>query len=147
MCIRDRSDIGRIKTGQEATIRVDAFPDKRFKAVVSKISPSAIKNNNVTSFEVTLLLSNKPEDLRLGMTSDINFQTGATKINTLIPTVAIVTEEGKAGVLVVGSNNQPTFKKVELGTSSGSKTAIISGLEPGEKVFIDLPPWAKKRKN
>ena len=141
------SDIGRIKTGQEATIRVDAFPDKRFKAVVSKISPSAIKNNNVTSFEVTLLLSNKPEDLRLGMTSDINFQTGATKINTLIPTVAIVTEEGKAGVLVVGSNNQPTFKKVELGTSSGSKTAIISGLEPGEKVFIDLPPWAKKRKN
>jgi len=141
------SDIGRIKTGQEATIRVDAFPDKRFKAVVSKISPSAIKNNNVTSFEVTLLLNNKPVDLRLGMTSDINFQTGATKISTLIPTVAIVTEEGKAGVLVVGNNNQPTFKKVELGTSSGSKTAIISGLEPGEKVFIDLPPWAKKRKN
>ena len=141
------SDIGRIETGQEATIRVDAFPDKRYKAVVSKISPSAIKNNNVTSFEVTLLLANRPEDLRLGMTSDINFQTGATKINTLIPTVAIVTEEGKAGVLVVGSNNQPTFKKVELGTSSGSKTAIISGLEPGERVFIDLPPWAKKRKN
>ena len=81
------------------------------------------------------------------MTSDINFETGATKISTLIPTVAIVTEEGKAGVLVVGNNNQPTFKKVELGTSSGSKTAIISGLEPGEKVFIDLPPWAKKRKN
>ena len=141
------SDIGRIKTGQEATIRVDAFPDRRFKAVVSKISPSAIKNNNVTSFEVTLLLNNRPKDLRLGMTSDINFQTGATKVSTLIPTVAIVTEEGKAGVLIVGNNNQPTFKKVELGTSSGSKTAIISGLEPGEKVFIDLPPWAKKRKN
>ena len=141
------SDIGRIKTGQEATIRVDAFPDRRFNAIVSKISPSAIKNNNVTSFEVTLLLRKKPEDLRLGMTSDINFQTGATKINTLIPTVAIVTEEGKAGVLIVGSNNQPTFKKVELGTSSGSRTAIISGLKPGEKVFIDLPPWADNRKN
>jgi len=141
------SDVGRIKTGQEASIRVDAFPDRRFKAVVSKISPSAIKNNNVTSFEVTLLLNNKPEDLRLGMTSDINFQTGETKISTLIPTVAIVTEEGKAGVLIIGNNNQPKFKKVELGTSSGSKTAIISGLDPGEKVFINLPPWSKKRKN
>ena len=141
------SDIGRIKIGQEATIRVDAFPDRRFNAVVSKISPSAIKNNNVTSFEVTLLLSKRPKDLRLGMTSDINFQTGATKINTLIPTVAIVTEEGKAGVLIIGKNNQPKFKLVELGTSSGSKTAILSGLEPGERVFIDLPPWAKKRKN
>ena len=141
------SDIGRIKTGQDATIRVDAFPEKRFKASVSKISPSAIKNNNVTSFEVTLLLGNKTEDLRLGMTSDINFQTGATKVSTLIPTVAIVTEEGETGVLIVGKKNQPEFKKVELGTSSGSKTAILSGLEPGERVFIDLPPWAKKRKN
>ena len=141
------SDIGRIKNGQEATIRVDSFPDKRFKAIVSKISPSAIKSNNVTSFEVTLLLKNNPQGLRLGMTSDINFETGATKISTLIPTVAIVTEEGQAGVLIIGENNQPTFKKVELGTSSGSKTAIISGLRPGEKVFIDIPPWAKKRKS
>ena len=141
------SDIGRIRAGQDATIRVDAFPDRRFKAVVKKISPRAIKNNNVTSFEVTLLLTNKPENLRIGMTSDITFETGATKTSTLIPTVAIVTEQGKTGVLVIGDNNQPKFKKIELGTSSGSDTAIISGLEPGEKVFIDLPPWAKERKN
>ena len=141
------SDIGRIKTGQNASLRVDAFPDRLFKAVVKKISPRAIKSNNVTSFEVTLLLTNRPENLRIGMTSDINFETGATKISTLIPTVAIVTEQGKTGVLVIGNNNQPKFKKVELGTSSGSETAIISGLEPGEKVFIDLPPWAKQRKN
>ncbi len=140
------SDIGRIETGQEATIIVDAFPDKRYKAVVSKISPSAIRNNNVTSFEVTLFLNKRPKNLRLGMTSDINFETGATKISTLIPTVAIVTEEGKVGVLIPGEKNQPKFKKVELGTSSGSKTAIISGLNPGDRVFINLPPWAKKRK-
>ena len=141
------SDIGRIKTGQNASLRVDAFPDRLFKAVVKKISPRAIKSNNVTSFEVTLLLTNRPENLRIGMTSDITFQTGATKISTLIPTVAIVTERGQAGVLIIGNNNQPKFKKVELGTSSGSKTAIISGLQPGEKIFIDLPPWAKERKN
>ena len=141
------SDIGRIRTGQDATIRVDAFPDRSFQAIVKKISPRAIKNNNVTSFEVTLLLKNRSKDLRIGMTSDVNFETGPTKKSTLIPTVAIVTEEGKTGVLVIGNNNQPKFKKVELGTSSGSDTAIISGLEPGEKVFINLPPWAKERKN
>ena len=141
------SDIGRIQTGQNAIIRVDAFPDRRFRAVVKKISPRAIKNNNVTSFEVTLLLKEKPEDLRIGMTSDVNFETGPSKKSTLIPTVAIVTEGGETGVLVIGNNNQPKFKKVELGISSGSNTAIISGLEPGEEVFINLPPWAKERKN
>ena len=62
-------------------------------------------------------------------------------------TIALKRLSGKASTLIVGNNNQPEFKKVELGTSSGSKTAIISGLEPGEKIFIDLPPWAKKGKS
>ena len=61
-------------------------------------------------------------------------------------TVAIVTENGMPGVLVVGNKNQPRFQTVELGTSSGSKTAIIKGVSPGEKVFIDMPPWAKKKR-
>ena len=34
---------------------------------------------------------------------------------------------------------------MELGASSGSKTAIINGVKPGTRVFIDLPPWAKTR--
>ncbi len=55
------SDIGRIRTGQDANIRVDAFPDRSFQAIVKKISPRAIKNNNVTSFEVTLLRKKRPK--------------------------------------------------------------------------------------
>jgi HlyD family secretion protein len=62
-----------------------------------------------------------------------------------VPTVAIVTENGKPGVLLVGKNDQPQFQAVELGASSGSQTAILNGVQPGSKVFIDLPPWAKKR--
>tara|TARA_B100000700_G_C15052286_1_gene860922 strand:+ start:1439 stop:2578 length:1140 start_codon:yes stop_codon:yes gene_type:complete len=138
------SDIGRIKVNQKAKVRVDAFPDERFSAKVKEIAPQAIKTNNVTSFEVKLLLIDKPTKLRIGMTADIEFQTGETKISTLVPTVSIVTESGKPGVLTIGKKNQPIFKKVELGTSSGSQTAIIKGVEPGELVFIDLPPWAKR---
>ena len=81
------------------------------------------------------------------MTADVDFQTGETAISTLVPTVAIVTENGKPGVLVIGDGNQPRFQKVELGTSSGSKTVIITGVNPGDKVFINLPPWASQRKN
>ena len=46
---------------------------------------------------------------------------------------------------MVGAQDQPRFQAVELGASSGSQTAIINGVKPGTKVFIDLPPWAKKR--
>ena len=139
------SDIGRIRVGQSASVRVDAYPDQRFEARVREIAPRAVKTDNVTSFEVELDLIGPAPDLRIGMTVDVDFQTGRTNASTLVPTVAIVTEEGKPGVLMVGEQDQPRFQAVELGASSGSQTAIINGVKPGTKVFIDLPPWAKKR--
>ncbi len=139
------SDIGRIRLGQEAIVRVDAFPDQRFAARVRDIAPRAEKTDNVISFEVELTLMDPPPSLRIGMTVDVDFQTGRTAESTLVPTVAIVTEQGKPGVLLVGDNNEPTFREVELGASSGSKSAILSGVTPGTRVFIDLPPWAKTR--
>ena len=139
------SDIGRIRVGQEAIVRVDAYPDQRFAARVRDIAPRAEKTDNVISFEVELSLIDPSPSLRIGMTVDVDFQTGRTAPSTLVPTVAIVTENGKPGVLLVGDNNEPTFQPVELGASSGSKSAILSGVSPGTRVFIDMPPWAKTR--
>tara|TARA_B100001287_G_scaffold152296_1_gene128178 strand:- start:763 stop:1929 length:1167 start_codon:yes stop_codon:yes gene_type:complete len=139
------SDIGRIAIDQLASIRVDAYPDERFDARVSEIAPRAVKQDNVTSFEVKLDLIDPPQKLLIGMTADINFQTGRGKSQTLVPTVAIVTEDGQAGVLLVDNQRKPVFQSVELGNSSGDQTAILKGLEPGTRVFIDLPPWADSR--
>ena len=141
------SDIGRIKINQKAFIRVDAYPDQRFQAKVTEIAPRAVKTNNVTSFEVTLLIEEEPKKLRIGMTADIEFQSGKSGITTLVPTVAIVTKKGEPGLLIVGKNKQPQFQEVELGISSGSKTAIIKGIAPGDRFFIELPPWAKNKED
>ena len=139
------SDIGRIALGQAARIRVDAYPDERFDARVSEIAPRAVKQDNVTSVEVTLNLLDPAKKLRIGMTADISFQTGRSKERTLVPTVAIVTENGKSGVLLVDDQQKPSFQAVELGNSSGDQTAILKGLDAGTRVFIDLPPWADRR--
>jgi HlyD family secretion protein len=140
------SDIGRIRLGQSAAVRVDSFPDRRFAARVRQIAPRAEKLNNVTSFEVKLEMLQPPPELRIGMTADIDFNTGVLAPRTLVPTVAVVTEEGRPGVLLVGPGNQPRFQAVSLGASSGRDTQILSGLKPGSRVFVDLPPWAKKRR-
>ena len=118
------SDIGRIRLGQNADVRVDAYPDERFKAKVDEIAPRAEKQDNVTTFEVKLTLLNAPPRLLIGMTADIDFQTGRSQPKTLVPTVAIVTENGQPGVLLVGEKQQPTFQAVDLGSSSGDQTAI-----------------------
>ena len=139
------SDIGRIRVGQNANVRVDSFPDQLFPARVRDIAPRALKTDNVISFEVELTLIDPPPTLRIGMTADVNFQTGRTAASTLVPTVAIVTEKGQSGVLLVGKDEEPTFQPVQLGASSGDRSAILSGVKPGTRVFIDQPPWAKQR--
>ena len=141
------SDIGRLRVGMPASVRVDSFPDRRFPAEVRQIAPRAIKTNNVTSFEVKLSLLDPAPELRIGMTADVDFRTGQLQARTLVPTVAIVTEGGRPGVLVVGRDQQPTFRPVQLGASSGRNTQILSGLDPDTRIFLDLPPWAKKRKD
>jgi HlyD family secretion protein len=140
------SDLGRLRIGLPADVRVDAFPERRFPARIRQIAPRAVKQNNVTSFEVKLDLLNPPPELRIGMTADIDFQTGTLPPRTLVPTVAVVTEKGKPGVLLVGKDRQPTFQSVELGVSSGKETEILKGLSSGTRVFIDVPPWAKEKK-
>ena len=141
------SDLGRLRPGMAASVRVDAFPDRRFAARIRQIAPRAVKTNNVTSFEVKLALVDPAPELRIGMTADIDFQTGRLEARTLVPTVAVVTEEGRPGVLLVGKDLQPRFQPVELGVSSGRDSQVIAGLQPGTRVFIDLPPWAKKKRS
>jgi HlyD family secretion protein len=79
------------------------------------------------------------------MTADVDFKTGDLGPRTLVPTVAVVTENGRPGVLLVGKDREPKFQPVQLGVSSGRDTQIISGLASDTPIFIDLPPWAKKR--
>jgi HlyD family secretion protein len=140
------SDVGRLRVGQSASVRVDAFPDRSFAARIRQIAPRAIKTNNVNSFAVKLTFVDPAPQLRIGMTAEVDFQIGQVPPQTLVPTVAVVTEEGRPGVLLVGQGNQPRFQPVELGMSSGRSTQILTGLAPGTRVFIDLPPWAKKKR-
>ena len=80
------------------------------------------------------------------MTADLEFRVEGNEEKILVPTVSIVTEKGEKGILKVDKNNSPKFEKIEIGISSGNKTSVIDGLEPGEQIFIDIPPWAKRRK-
>ena len=139
------SDIGRIKIGQEAAVRIESYPSKKYQAEITKIAPRAIKDNNVTSFEVTLNFKQISDDIKIGMTADLEFKVENDIEKILVPTVSIVTEKGKKGILKLDKNNFPKFEEVEFGISSGSKTSVINGLEPGEKIFIDIPPWSKRK--
>lgn len=132
-------DIGQIKQGQSVEIVADAYPEQTFKGRVRLISPEAVVDQNVTSFQVRVAIDTGKNQLRSGMNVDVTFLGETLKDAQLVPTVAIVTEKGKTGVLVPDQNNKPRFRPVTIGPSIQDQTQVLSGIKAGERVFIDLP--------
>ena len=136
-------DLSQIGIGQPVKIIADAYPDEVFQGVVKSVAPEAIVEQNVTSFEVKIQINTGLDRLLSKMNVEVYFQ-GQELSNTLVvPTVAIVTEEGKTGVMIPDEDNKPKFQPVTIGISVDNQTQILSGVSAGEDVFIDLPPEKK----
>ena len=143
-------DIHQLRVGQPVEIRADAYPDQKFSGRVRLIAPEAVVKQNVTSFQVRISLLSGQAKLLSGMNVDVSFLGDQLNGAIVVPTVAIVTQEGDTGVLVPDAQNQPQFRPVTLGVAVGNQTQILKGLQPGEKVFTDIPPgskWAKPGSN
>ncbi|MEP0869293.1 efflux RND transporter periplasmic adaptor subunit [Trichocoleus desertorum AS-A10] len=132
-------DINQVSEGQGVEIVADAFPDQVFQGKVRLIAPAAVKEQNVTSFQVRVALVTGKDKLRSGMNVDLTFLGKQLDQALVVPTVAIVTQEGQTGVLVTDAKNQPIFKPVTIGPTIGNQTQVLQGLETGEKVFVELP--------
>lgn len=138
-------DIGMIQPGQPVEIRADAYPDQIFQGQVKLIAPEAIIEQNVTSFEVTIAFKPGEKPLLSKMNVDVTFLGQQISDALVVPTVAIVTQEGETGVMIPDKDNNPTFKPVDIGQVLDDKTQILSGLTAGERVFIDIPEKKDKQ--
>ena len=132
-------DIGRIKQGQQVEIVADAYPDQVFKGNVRLIAPEAVVEQGVTSFQVRVALDTGIEQLRSGLNVDLTFLGDRLSNALVLPTVAIVTEQGKTGVLVTDAQNKPQFQEVTIGAQIEDQTQILQGVKQGDLVFINPP--------
>ncbi len=136
-------DISRITKEQAVEVKADAFPDQDFAGKVKLIAPEAVVEQSVTYFQVRAQITNGLDKLRSGMNVDLSFAGEQLNNATVVPTVAIVTKRGKPGVLVPGKDNKPEYKPIEIGASIKDQTQVLKGVEPGERIFKELPPGMK----
>lgn len=141
-------DVRQLRVGQAVEVQADAFPDQTFQGRVRLIAPEAVVRQNVTSFQVRIELTSGLDRLKSGMNVDTTFLGDQESNAIVVPTVAIVTNNGESGVLVPDDRDQPEFRSVVLGTTVGNQTQILEGIQPGERVFTDIPPdseWNKPK--
>jgi HlyD family secretion protein len=85
----NETDIGRVQPGQEATVIVDAFPDRPFRGVVEKIEPQAVVQQNVTMFPVLVSLENREGLLLPGMNGEVSVISDRRENVVAVPNEAI----------------------------------------------------------
>lgn len=136
-------DIGRIQSEQTVEVFVDAYPDQVFDGKVKRIAPEAVTDRSrgdFIYFEVTIALESGQDQLKSGMKSDVTFVGQELTEALVVPSVAIVRDQGQSGVLVPDGDQDIRFNPVTLGAQVDNYIQILEGAESGDRVFVELPP-------
>ena len=131
------SDVGKITIGMPARIGVESFRDEKFAGKVSRISPLGREQDNVTSFEVEVVIENDTRRLRTGMTANAEIILEEHAKTLVIPEAAIVYGESGATSVDVSDPASKTGRQkvvIKTGISNGVKTEVLEGLKEGDLV-------------
>jgi HlyD family secretion protein len=133
----DEADIGKVRLGQRAFFKVDAYPERVYRAIVARIHPDA---DRVTkTYRVELREIEPTSGLRLGMSGDVNIEAKAIAEALLVPATAVVMDTQVPMVWVV-DNGRAVKRAVEIGARDGDQVHVRTGLRSGELVIVNPPP-------
>jgi HlyD family secretion protein len=133
----DESDIGMVRDGQPATIKVDAFPDDQFKGQVVRVATKGSEVSNVVTFEVKIeILDEAKNKLLPKMTADVDILAAEKESTPSVPVEAVKRRGADKVVLVPGAGPEPEPVKVKTGVDNGTHIEILSGLKDGDTILI-----------
>jgi HlyD family secretion protein len=135
----DESDIGHVRLGQPARIRVETFKDKIFNGRVTQISPMGVEKDNVTNFEVRVSIDNPGKQLKANMTANAEIVLDEHPGALILPEAAVTYDAQKnasVDVAVPGAKNGRKRMPVKVGIGNGSKIEILEGVKEGDKVVL-----------
>ena len=132
----DEVDIDLVRTGMNATVRLDAFPDRSFETTVSEIRPAAtLTPTGGTVFPVYLSLSGTDATILLGMKGDATIEVSRVEDVITVPIEALFDEAGETFVYLV-KDNRLVRTRVDIGTLTETAVEIVSGVSAGDEVAL-----------
>jgi membrane fusion protein, heavy metal efflux system len=136
LCDVYENDLSKVHLGQEAQIKLTAYPDKPLTGRVSDIGP--VLDPTIRTAKVRIELAN-PGMLRLGMFVTATLLSRNVVTRTTVPATAILHLHDREWVFVPGGQGQFKRVKVEGGDMlPGGLEEIESGISPGQQVVKDV---------
>jgi HlyD family secretion protein len=137
----DEIDVGKLREGMPAHIKVGALPDAKVEGTVYRISPKSKVAEGATLFDVDIDL--KPAEgvvLRAGFSANADIVIREKQNVLLVPERLVTFTDGKASVEIPGvGDGEPVKRAIKVGLSDGLNVEVADGLKDKEQV-VERPP-------
>jgi RND family efflux transporter MFP subunit len=139
------SNVARLGDGQPAEVTVEAFPDRRYRAVLRQVIPTADRTKATVQVKVTIL--DKDVDLKPEMSSKVTFLEATSKAAAQaapsapvirVPAEAVVKRGDKTVVFEV-QGGRVRERAVTAGPEREGQVEVKQGLAGGESL-VARPP-------
>lgn len=144
----DETDIPRVRVGQTAEVRIDAYSDQKFEGVITEVASSPIQSlggsaDSAVNFEVRIQLKSPPEGIRPGFSCSADILTGTAENVIAVPIQALVVrdkegggeEEGVYVLASEGKKKSAKFQAVTPGMTGEMDVEIASGLDDDAEII------------
>jgi len=135
VCDVYENDIPKLQLGQEAKIKLNAWPDRPLTGRISDIGP--ILDPSLRTAKVRIELAN-PGFLRLGMFGTATFTSRTKETHAVVPADAVLHLHDRDWVFLPAGGNQ--FKRAEVHAGKmldNNRQEILSGIQPGQQVVTN----------
>jgi HlyD family secretion protein len=140
----DEIDVGKLRLGVEARLKIGALPGEEVLGVLTRIAPQAREEDGARLFEVEIeLVAGQDVVLRAGYSANADLIIREKNEILLIPERLVLFEDdgAKTFVEIPGRSPDDDPEKIEIrtGLSDGLNIEVVEGLEAGD-LIVQRPP-------
>ncbi|MEW6703790.1 MAG: efflux RND transporter periplasmic adaptor subunit [Pseudomonadota bacterium] len=139
------ADVLKVKAGQDATFTTLSGLAKPLRGRVRVIQPVPEKSGNASFYNVLFEVQNPGRVLLPHMTAHVRIETGAASGTLTIPSIALGNrhDDGRYDVFTWTEQGGIVRRRIRIGLQDASRTEVLEGLKPGERVLLSPADGAK----
>jgi HlyD family secretion protein len=132
----DEIDVGRLKEGMEAELKIGARPNDKIVGVLTKISLKAEKKDNATVFPIEISIPRTSNTtLRAGYSANASVIIQKKDSVLTIPERVVTFRNDSTFVRLVGPQGKEEERPITTGLSDAISIEVVAGLTDGEEVM------------
>jgi len=127
-------DIGLVRNGSPASVRINAYPDRQFQGRITYVYPTMKADTRTVPVRVEL--ANPGQLLKPAMFTQVEVQVGGKAPVLAVPDSAVIDSGTRQIVLVQVAEGRFEPREVKLGSRSDNYVEVRSGVKEGEQVVV-----------